>query len=77
MASLLSNLLDNLAKGIHGIKSKYGYDNKKNAKHVELNTKFSACLENTKVKEDLIVYKCLCCNRNCQKNFDENLKKRI
>ena len=50
---------------------------KKNVKHVELNTKFSACLENTKVKEDLIVYKCLFCNRNCQKNFDENLKKRI
>ena len=29
MASSLSNLVNNLAKGIHKIKCKYGHDNKK------------------------------------------------
>ena len=29
LASSLSNLVDNLAKGIHKIKCKYGHDNKK------------------------------------------------
>ena len=38
MASLLSNLVDNLAKGILKIKCKHGNDNK-NVKRVELNTK--------------------------------------
>ena len=30
--------------------------------------------EYTNVKGDLILDKCLCCNNNCQKGFDENLK---
>ena len=33
------------------------------------------CLEYTNVNDDLIVYKCLCCTRNYQKKFDEDLKK--
>lgn len=41
MASLLSNLFDNLAKGVHEIKCKNGYD-RKYVKNVELNTKYSA-----------------------------------
>ena len=28
-------------------------------------------------KENLIEYKCLCCNKNYQKKFDENLKKQF
>ena len=35
------------------------------------------CLEYTNFKEYLIQYKCLCCNKNYQKKFDENLKKQI
>ena len=33
-------------------------------------------LKYTNFKYDLIEYKCLCCNKNYQKKFDENLKKR-
>ena len=40
----------------------------KNEKRVELNTKIIS-----DVKNDLIQYKCLCCNRNYPNNFDENL----
>ena len=32
---------------------------------------------NTIVKDDLIKYKCLCCNKNYQKKVYENLKKAI
>ena len=35
------------------------------------------CLEYTNVKNILIEYKCLCCNKNYQKAFDENLKTRF
>ena len=38
------------------------------------------CLEYTNIKDDLIEYKCLCCNKNYQKKkkkkIGENLKKR-
>ena len=44
----------------------------KNMNCKELSTKI---FEYTNVKDDLIEYKCLCCNRNYQKKFDENLKK--
>ena len=36
MSSLLSNLVNKLFEGIHGIKYKLGHDDK-NVKHVELN----------------------------------------
>ena len=32
------------------------------------------CLEYTNIKDDLILYKCLCCYRNCQKVFYGNLR---
>ena len=32
------------------------------------------CLEYTNAKDDLIEYRCFCCNKNYQKNFDKNLK---
>ena len=54
--------LSNLAEGIQKIK------------HTNCNV-FS--LEYTNSKDDLIEYKCLCCNKNYQKKFDENLKKRF
>ena len=42
--------------------------NVKNAKYTN---------EYTNVKVDLIINKCLCCNWNYQKRFDEDLKKRF
>ena len=46
MASSLSNLLDNLAQGIHKIKCKYRNDDK-NVKLAELNTKIAIFVLNT------------------------------
>ena len=38
--------------------------------------KYKNCfLEYINYKDDLIEYKCLRCNKNYPKNFDENLKK--
>ena len=62
MASTLSNLVNNLAEGIHKIK----YTNCK-----------VCCFKYTIFKDDLIEYKFLCCNKNYQKKLDENLKKKI
>ena len=45
MVSLLSNLVDNLAEGIHKVKCKYGHD-KKTVKRVKLNTKILTALLN-------------------------------
>ena len=50
MTSLLSNLFNNLATGIHEIKRKHRVGKKK-AKHVELNTKsVSAALNSQTLK---------------------------
>ena len=62
MASSLSNLVNNLAERIHNIKC------------TNCNT---FCLQYKTVKEVLIEYKCLCCSKNQQKIFYENLKKRF
>ena len=35
------------------------------------------CLEYTNFKNDLIEYKCFCCNKSYQPKFDENLKERF
>ena len=58
MASFLSNLVNNLAEGIHKIKCKYGHDKKK-CKKFEIEYKdCDCCLEYTNVKDDLVVHKC-------------------
>ena len=36
-----------------------------------------AAVKNTNVKNNLIKYKCLCCNKNYRETFDENLKERF
>ena len=60
----LSNLINNLSEGIHRIKCKYGHDDKKcgtcgiKFKYCEF------CVEYINLKDDLIEYKCLCCNKN-------------
>ena len=51
----------------------------KNTKLVELNTKIASsvlCKRYRNIKDDLIKYKCLCCNKNHQEMFIEFFKKR-
>ena len=67
MTSLLSNLVNNLAEGIHKCKCKYRHNDQK--------CETCSFLEYTNFKYNLIEYKCLCCNKNYQEKFDENLKK--
>ena len=67
MASSLSNLVNNLAEGIHKTKCKYRHDNKK-CESCGIKYKDCDCfLEYINPKDDLIEYKCLCCNRNYKK----------
>ena len=56
-----SDLIDNLAEEIHKSKWKDCKDN----------------LEYTNVKNDLLIYKCLCSDRNYQKYFDKRIEKRF
>ena len=49
----------------------------KNVKQVELNKYCDCFLEYKNFKDDLIEYKCLCCNKNYQHKFDEKLKERV
>ena len=77
MESSLSNLVNNLSEVIHRIKCKFGHDDKK-CDTCEIKYKYYDCLlEYINFKEDLIEYKCLCCNKNYQHKFDEKLKKRF
>ena len=71
MATSLLNLANNLAEGIHKTKFNYGHDNK-TCETCGTNYKYFECCQ-----DDLIECKCLCCNKNYQRNFDENLKKRF
>ena len=61
LANSLSNLVNNLSKGLHRIKCKLGHDDKS----CETCTiKYSYChcfLEYTSFEDDLIEYKCSCC----------------
>ena len=64
MAGLLSNLVDNLVKGIHKIQFKYG---QVDIKCETCGIKYKNCPgfpENTNVKDNLIEYKCLCCYKD-------------
>ena len=66
MASTLSNLANNLSEGIRRIKCKFGHDDKK-CETYEIKYKYCDCfLEYINFKDDLIEYKCLCCNKNYQ-----------
>ena len=61
MASSLSNLVDNLAKGVHKIKYK----------------DCNCFLEYESVKANLIKYKCLSCNTDYSNKLDEKFKKQF
>ena len=61
MASSLSNVVDNLAEGIDKIKC----------------GDCDCFLEYESVKDNLIIYKCLSCNKNYPNKTDQELKKRF
>ena len=61
MATLLPNLFHNLTEGIHKIKCK----------------DCNCFLEYESVKDKLIKYKCLSCNKDYSNKIDEELKKRF
>ena len=77
MASSISSFADKLAAKMHKTKSKYRHDNKKSETWGVKSKDCKCCIEYTNVKVDLIEYKCLCCNRNYQKKFNEYLKNRF
>ena len=61
MATLWSNLVDNLTEGIHKIKCK----------------DCDCFLENETVKDGSIKYKCLSCNKDYSSKLDRELKKKF
>ena len=61
MATSLSNLVDKLTEGIHKIKCK----------------DWNRFLEYESVKDNLIKYKCLSCNKDYSSKTDEEFKKRF
>ena len=76
MTSLLSNLVNNLSEGIHKIKCKYRYGDKK-CETCRIKYKYcDCCVEYINSKEDLMEYKCLCCNKYYPHKFDKKLKER-
>ena len=77
MASSLSNLVNNLSEGIHKIKCNYRHNDKK-CETCRIKYKYCKCfLEYMTFKDDLIEYKCLCCNKNNRQKFDEKLKEQF
>ena len=69
LVSLLSNFVNNFDEEIHGIKCKL-----MQKKCVNSGIKDKDSLEDARILDGLIEQKCLCCNKNYQKKFDENLK---
>ena len=77
MASSLLNLVNNLSEGIHRIRCKSRRDDK-TCETCGIKYKYCDCfLEYINFKDDLMVYKCLCCNKNYQHKFDEKLKEQF
>ena len=77
MASSLSNLVNNLFEGLHRTKCKLGHEDKR-CETCGIKYKYCDCfLEYVNFKDDLIEYKCLCCNKSYQRKFDEKLKEQF
>ena len=77
MSNLLSNLVNNLAGGIQKIKCK-DKQNEKFCRACGIKYKdCQCCIECMNFKDNLIEYKCLCCNKYYQTIFDENLRKQF
>ena len=75
MGSSLSTIFDNLAERIHKIKCKYEHDNKKFEACGIKYKDCEFCLEYINAKDNLILCKCLCCNKNYQKDVNANTYK--
>ena len=61
MSSSLSSLADNLTEGLHNDKSR----------------DCKSCLERVSTKDKLLIFKCLKCNKNYEKEFNQDLIKRF
>ena len=73
-ARFMASSLSNLSEGIYRSKCKDGDDDKK-YKTCKIKYKYCNCfLEYANFKDDLIEYKCLCCDKNYLEKFDEKLK---
>ena len=72
MASSLSTFANNLDEGIYKTKCRYGQDSKKCKTYRIKQKDYEFCLEQKNIKNDLIPYKCLCCNKNCQKTLSKS-----
>ena len=73
MVSLLSNLVDNLLMEFINLNVNMDIIRKKCETRGIKHKDCECCLEYTNIKDDLIQCKCLCCNKDYQKTFDENL----
>ena len=69
IATSFSNLVNDLTKGIHTIKGKYEHGDKKYETCVIQFKYCNCCLEYTNFIDDVIEYKCICCNKNYQKSL--------
>ena len=69
MARLLSNLVNNLGKEFVQLNL--------NMNMIIKNVRHRCSLQYTDFKDNLMKCKCICCNKNYQKKFYENLKKRF
>ena len=77
MASSLTNLFNNLSEGVHKIKCKSEHDDER-CETCGIRCKYCNCFfEYTIFNDDLIEYKCFCCNKNYQHKFDKKLKERF
>ena len=76
MANSLSNLVNNLAEGVHKLKCKCGHDDKKYQSGIKYKD-WECCLEYMYIIDDITEYKYLCFNKNYQRKFNENLKKQF
>ena len=77
MTTSLSSFMNNLSEVIHRIKCKYEHYHER-CETCGIKYKYCNCfLEYQKFKDDLIEYKCLCCDKNYQQKFDEKLKERF
>ena len=70
MASSLSNLFYNLSKGLYRTKFKLEYDTKKSGTCGNKCNYCSCFLQYRNLKNDLIEYPCLSCNKSYQRKFD-------
>ena len=71
MVSSFSNLVYNRSKGVH---RKFRHGNKK-CETCRIECKYCDCfLKYINFKDNLIEYKCLYCNKNCNHKFDKKIK---